>query len=127
MAINCNEINQVADELKMKFTACSKLEAADMITLVELVVAVSECANGGTQYNNTITETLVPTEGELIKTYDVGSYHSIYVRVSIGTVVYNGITLPINSEIRDDVTALNNTPFVLTVPNGAEVLVVINN
>lgn len=127
MAINCNEINQIADELKMKFKACSTLKAEDMQQMLDLVVAVSICSNGGTQYNNTISETLNPINGELTQTYPIGSYHNIYIRVISGSVIYKGITLPVNSEIRDEVTALNNTPFVLTIPNGSEILVVRNN
>jgi hypothetical protein len=127
MAIPCNEIAQAADELKMIFEACEVLKASDLQRLVDLVASVSICSNGGTEYNNTISDTLAPITGELIQTYPIGSYHNIYVRVIVGTVIYNGITLPVNSEIRDEVTSLNNTPFTITIPNGSEVLVVINN
>ncbi len=45
--IECNEIAQVALELKMKFEACSVLEAADLDRLVELIEAVNTCALAG--------------------------------------------------------------------------------
>lgn len=45
--IECNEIAQVALELKMKFEACEVLKAEDLDTLVELVEAVNLCATTG--------------------------------------------------------------------------------
>ena len=44
MAMNCDEINQVASELKMKFEAGMKLSADDLDLLVELTLAARDCS-----------------------------------------------------------------------------------
>jgi hypothetical protein len=44
MAMNCDEINQVASELKMKFEAGMTLSANDLDLLVELTLAARDCS-----------------------------------------------------------------------------------
>lgn len=44
MVINCNEINQVASELKMKFEAGARLDAEELDLLVELTLAARDCS-----------------------------------------------------------------------------------
>ena len=44
MAINCNEINQIAAELKMKFEAGMALSANDLDLLVELTLSTRDCS-----------------------------------------------------------------------------------
>ncbi len=47
MAIECNQINQTAAELKMKFEACNTLNAEDMQTFIDLTLAISVCGADG--------------------------------------------------------------------------------
>lgn len=41
--INCNEIKQEVDELKMKMSACTVLKAEDMQKLLDLLTALNTC------------------------------------------------------------------------------------
>lgn len=50
MAIDCNDIHTVAEDLKERFTPCYKLTAADMDELVELIQAVELCVSAGTGF-----------------------------------------------------------------------------
>lgn len=49
--IECNQINQVVNQLLIAFEDCNKIKNSDLRKLVELVSAVNTCANGGTNYD----------------------------------------------------------------------------
>lgn len=41
--INCNEITQELEELKMKMTSCSRLYAEDLQHLIDLIISLDQC------------------------------------------------------------------------------------
>jgi hypothetical protein len=55
MSINCNEIQQVGNELLIAFQGCTPFNN-NMIKLVELVMAVNNCNSGGAAYDTLIEE-----------------------------------------------------------------------
>lgn len=120
--IECNEIQQVAAELKIAFEDCKKLKSEDMQKLVDLILAVNTCANGGVDYNTVITQTYEPISSQTV-TLPVNTFHSISLLVINGTCIYNDVTLPSGATINLEVTNLNQTPFIFTVPGGSKVFI----
>ncbi len=120
--IECNEINQVANELKIAFEDCKKLKSEDMQKLVDLILAVNTCANGGVDYG-TLVSTLYEPVGNQIVTLPVDTFHSITVLINTGSIIYNGVTLPSGASINLEVTSLNQTEFEFEIVGGSKVLV----
>ncbi len=120
--IECNEINQVANELKIAFEDCKKLKSEDMQKLVDLILAVNTCANGGVDYG-TLISTLYEPVGNQIITLPVDTFHSITVLINTGSIIYNGVTLPAGASINLEVTSLNQTEFEFEIVGGSKVLV----
>jgi hypothetical protein len=122
MAIACNEINQTANYLLAQFQDCTKLKAEDMQLLVELIVAVSTCANGGPNYNTINNDLYEPITDEIV-TYPVDSFHAISVVVLQGTIIYNGVTYPTGTTINIEFTTTNQQTFTFTAKTGSRVAV----
>jgi len=122
MAIQCNEIQQVGNELLIAFQDCKKINNEDLIKLVELVLAVNICSNGGPAYDTLVEDIYEPlTDEEVV--YDINSYHSISVMIISGTIERNGVTYPTGSILDHEVTNTNQEPFEFTVKGGATVVV----
>lgn len=122
MSIACNELSQVASELLMAFQDCNKVKNSDLRKLVELVMAVSECSNGGPLYNVLITDVHEPTEDKLIS-YPSDSFHAVSVMVVNGTISYSGVTLPQGSVINIEFTTLNQLEFKFTAHAFSKIVV----
>ncbi len=122
MAIQCNEINQNVNYLLNAFQDCTKLKASDMQLLVELIAAVNTCANGGPNYDTSVSFVYEPLVDEEI-TYPVNTFHTISLVVSLGTAEYNDVVLPTSSSINIEYTTLNQTPFIFIAKAGSKILV----
>lgn len=124
--INCSEINQVLNELIIAFQDCNKIKNSDLRLLVNVIAAVSECANGGTKYDTLITEVFEPVTNQVV-TYPINSFHSISVVILKGTITQNInsniVTYPKNTTLNLEVTSLNQTPYIFTVTPGSKVVV----
>ena len=94
MAIECNTISQIVNELTLRFQDCNKIKNSDLRLLVELVAAVNTCANGGKHYDTLISEVYEPISNQLV-TYLINSFHSISITVLRGTIEQdaNGTTV----------------------------------
>lgn len=126
MVIECNEIAQVGNKLLIAFQDCNKIKNKDLRTLVDLVLAVNICTNGGPNYDTQITEMYEPDE-DLIITYPVQSFHSISVMVLEGNIeeVTNlgTITYPTGTVLNTEFTNLNQTSMTFTIKAGSRVVV----
>jgi len=122
MAIQCNEIQTIGNQLLIAFQDCKKIKNEDLVTLVELVLAVNECTNGGPAYNTLVEEVYEPLVDEIV-TYPIDTYHSISVMIIQGNITRNGVTYPTGSVLDHEVTNLNQTEFEFTVKSGAQVVV----
>lgn len=126
MAIQCNEINQTINELLISFADCNKIQNSDLRLLVELIAAVSQCANGGPRYNTRIEENYQP-ETDLVVTYPINTYHAINIMILEGnitrTIDGETITFPTGSVLRHEVTTLNQTPYIFTAKAGSNIFV----
>lgn len=122
VVIECTEINQVYAELMTAFQDCNKIKNSDLRKLVELVLAVNTCANGGASYNTLVNFVYEPDETTVI-TYEPNTFHSISLVVTQGNIIYNGITLPTNTSINLEFTTLNQHAFTFTIAPGSKVLV----
>lgn len=120
--IQCNEIQQIGNELLIAFQDCKKINNDDLIKLVELVLAVNICSNGGPAYDTLIEEIYEPLVNEVVD-YPIDTYHSISVMILQGTITRNGVTYPTGSILDHEVTNLNQTAFEFTVNAGAQVVV----
>ena len=117
MAINCNEITQVATELKMKFENCKVLKAEDLDTLVELVEAVNNCEEGSTI---SFTNEVKTIEGDVVLSIVKDTQHitltdnASIVATQLPSVGFSKrIRLIVNSE---------NSSEILTLPNNWQTL-----
>lgn len=117
--MECNEINQVVNQLKIAFQTCKKIENKDLVLLVDLVAAVNKCANGGSSYNTLITEIY---EGPAEINIPVNFLHSYTLAVMRGSVEYNDIRFPKGTVRNVEFTNLNQTAFKYTVNPGAKVI-----
>lgn len=122
MAIECNEIQQVGNELLIAFQNCKKIKNEDLVTLVELILAVNICSNGGPAYDTLVEDIYEPIVDEDVN-YPIDTYHSISVMILEGNIVRNGVTYPTGSVLDHEVTNLNQTAFDFTVKAGAKVVV----
>lgn len=120
--IDCNQIEQEINRLKIAFSNCKSIKNSDLESLVELIAAVNLCGNGGANYNTKITEVFEPDE-DLLVTYPINTYHSIAIAIGVGSIEYNGFTFPSGTSTYEEVTTLNQTPYVFTVKAGSKVLV----
>ena len=121
--IECNSINQVTNELLIAFQDCNKIKNSDLRKMLDLVMAVSTCANGGASYNTLETFNYMPTEGNEDVTYDVNTFHAITIAVLSGSIIKDGVYIPTGSSYNLEFTALNAQEFNFTVVNGSNVLV----
>lgn len=119
MAIQCNEINQVINELLIAFQDCNKVKNSDLRKLVELVAAVNTCNNGGSNYNTLVSESFTTPQ---TVTYPVDSFHSYSLNVISGSIEYQGFNFPAGSTRNVEYTTLNQTEVTFIVNSGSEVL-----
>lgn len=119
MVIECNEINQIVNQLKIAFKTCHKISNDDLLLLVDLVAAVNKCANGGANYNTLITETY---EGPAEINIPVNFLHSYTLAVIRGSVEYNDFRFPKGTVRNVEFTNLNQTAFKYIVNPGAKVM-----
>ncbi len=117
--MECNEINQAINQLKIAFKTCSKPSNDDLSLLVELIAAVNKCANGGSHYNTLITERY---EGPSVISKPVNTLHSYTLAVLKGTVEYEGFTFPRGTVRNIEFTTLNQKPIEYTVTPGSLVM-----
>lgn len=122
MVIECNEINQVANQLITAWQDCNKIKNEDLRKLVDLVIAVNTCANGGPAYDTIITETYEPLSNQVV-TYPINTFHAITIVVLNGSIIYNTFTFPAGTTQNIEVTTLNQTPITFTVTAGSRVMV----
>lgn len=122
MAIECNEINQTANQLLTAFQDCNKIKNSDLRKLVELILAVNTCANGGPDYNTLITDTYEPISDQIVN-YPINTFHAITIIVLSGSINYNSFTFPAGTTQNIEVTTLNQTPITFTVNAGSKVMV----
>lgn len=122
MVIECNEINQVYSQLMMAFQDCNKIKNEDLRKMLDLIMAVNVCSNGGPSYNTLESFTYTPLEDEIIS-FLPETFHSISLVVSNGEVIYDGITLSTSAAINLEFTSLNQYAFTFTVKAGSTVLV----
>lgn len=118
--IQCNEINQVINELRISFQNCKQIKPSDLVRLVELVAAVNMCSNGGPSYNTLVSEQY---EGPTIVTYPVNSFHSFTMNVLKGSVEYLGFDFPRGSSRSVSFTTLNQTEITFKLNPGAKMLI----
>ena len=119
MIIECNEINQTINQLKIAFQTCHKFNNKDLELLVDLVAAVNKCANGGAHYNTLITEKY---EGPSEIVIPVNKLHSYTLAVLKGSVEYDGFTFPRGTTRNVEFTTLNQTEFKYIVTPGSLVM-----
>lgn len=122
MVIECNQINQVTNQLLIAFEDCNKIKNSDLRKLVELVSAVSICANGGANYDTILTNTYEPVVDQIV-TYPINTFHSITIIVLNGSIVQDTFTFPAGTTQNIEVTTLNQTPITFTVNAGSKVIV----
>lgn len=125
--INCNEIDQVVNQLLATWgNNCKDIKPSDLALLVELVAAVNTCANGGTAYDYLHTDIYNPEEDQTV-TYPVGKYHSISVMVNSGKITQQqGMIVAefqAGTVLDHEVTNLNQLAFTFTIKAGATVTV----
>ena len=122
MVIECNAINQAAKQLLTAFQDCNKIKNSDLRKLVDLVIAVNTCANGGPDYNTIVTDTYEPVT-DMIVTYPINTFHAITIIVLTGSIEYNSFSFPAGTTQNIEVTTLNQTPITFTVKAGSKVMV----
>jgi len=124
--IQCNEINQVVNELLIAFQDCNKLKNSDLRRLVELVSAVNTCANGGVNYNTRIQELYEPIADETV-IYPINTLHSISIMILEGNITQEIdstiVTFPTKSVLNTEFTNLNQTEISFVVKAGSKVVV----
>lgn len=122
MVIQCDKINQTANELIIAFQDCNKIKNEDLRKLVDLVIAVNNCNSGGTNYN-TVVNFVYESETDTVITYPPNTFHAISLVVTIGNAVYNDVTLPTGASINLEFTTLNQQSFTFTAKAGSKILV----
>lgn len=119
MVIECNEISQVVNQLQVAFQDCNKIKNSDLRKLVDLVMAVNTCSNGGPNYNTLIDESYTTPQ---IVTFPPNTLHSYSLNVISGSIVYAGFNFPAGSTRNVEFTTLNQEAITFTVNPGSEVL-----
>ena len=118
MTIQCNEISQTVNYLTVAFQDCNVVKNSDLRKLVELVAAVSTCANGGANYNTKITTSYSTPQ---VVTIPINTFHSFSLNVLSGSMLYQGFNFPAGSTRNVEYTTLNQTPLTFTVNPGSTI------
>jgi len=125
-AIECNEIQQVGNELITAFSDCKQIKNSDLVKLTELVLAVNTCNSGGVPYDTLIQETYTPITDTLVS-YPVDTFHSISVMVIVGnikqTINLTEVTYPTGTTLNATFSNLNQSVYEFTVVAGSTVVV----
>jgi hypothetical protein len=119
MLIECNEISQTINELLIAFQDCNKVKNSDLRKLVELVSAVSTCANGGPNYNTLISNSYTTPQ---VVTFPPNSFHSFSLNVISGSIEYQGFNFSEGSTRNIEYTTLNQSSVTFTINSGSSVL-----
>jgi hypothetical protein len=119
MIIECNEITQTANELQIAFQDCNKIKNSDLRKLVDLVIAVSTCSNGGPNYNTLISTSYTTPQ---TVTFPINNFHSYSLNVLSGSIEYEGFNFPSGSTRNVEYTTLNQNSVTFIVNSGSEVL-----
>lgn len=100
MAIECNQIANVAAELQQRFESCAQLSAEDMDLLVDLILAVQDCTDANLVQDNLFEEIALPgynnernegTEDQVAALINaLPAFNIAEVRLPIFTVTRNG-------------------------------------
>lgn len=117
--IQCNEITQNINELLIAFQDCNKTKNSDLRKLVELVAAVSSCANGGPLYNTLISVSYTTPQ---TVTFLPNSFHSFSLNVISGSIEYQGFNFTAGSTRNIEYTTLNQSGVTFTINPGSTVL-----
>lgn len=117
--IECNEISQVANQLISAFQDCNKIKNSDLRKLVDLILAVNTCSNGGPNYNTLIDINYTTPQ---VVTFPPNTLHSYSLNVISGSIVYAGFNFPAGSTRNVEFTTLNQENVTFTVNPGSEVL-----
>jgi len=123
--IECNMINQNINELLIAFANCNKIKNSDLVQLVELVAAVYNCANGGTDYGEQTTIVYEPLDNQIVN-FPINSFHSFSIMVLEGNITettgLTTVTYPTGTVLNTEFTNLNQTPIIFTVTSGSKVV-----
>lgn len=119
MIIECNEISQSANELLIAFADCNKIKNSDLRKMVDLVLAVSTCSNGGPNYNTLIDISYTTPQ---TVTFPPNTLHSYSLSVISGSIEYAGFNFPAGSTRNVEFATLNQEVITFTVNAGSEVL-----
>lgn len=119
MVIECNEINQVANQLQIAFQDCNKIKNEDLRKLVDLIIAVNTCTNGGPNYDTLVSEEYTTPQ---VVSFTANSFHSFSLNVLSGSIEYLGFNFPAGSTRNVEYTTLNQEIFTFTVNPGSTVL-----
>lgn len=119
MNIECNEISQVINQLKMSFQTCKTPSNKDLVLLIDLIAAVNKCTNGGSKYNTLVTEKY---EGPSEIIVPINTLHSYTLAVLKGSVEYEDFTFPRGTTRNVEFTTLNQTAFKYIVNPGSVVM-----
>lgn len=126
MPIECSQITQSINYLVNAFDNCHKINPNDLQMVVELIAAIYNCSEQGTQYDTLVQDLYQPIANEEV-IYPIDTYHSISVMILEGNItqIINGttVTYPTGTVLNYEVTTLNQTPFIFIVNAGASVVV----
>ena len=117
--IQCDQIDQVTNELLIAFQNCKVIKNSDLIKLVELVSAVNTCAGGGANYDTMVSVSYTTPQ---VVTWPIDSFHSYSLSILSGTIDYQGFVLQAGTVRNVEFTTLNKTALTFTVNPGSEVL-----
>lgn len=118
MSIQCDEITTIGNQLIAAFDGCKVPKNSDLVKLVELVLAVNHCSNGGDLYNTLLSDTY-EEPGEVI--YPPYMMHSFSLNVMEGSIEYEGFNFPKGSTRNVEYTTTNKKEIKFTVNTGSKV------
>ena len=122
MAIECDQIEQIGNELIMAFDGCKVPKNSDLVKLVELVLAVNHCKNVGNPYNTLVSDSYIEQETPQEITYPIYLIHSYSLNVIEGSIEYEGFNFPKGSTRNVEYTTTNKKEVKFTVNPDSRVL-----
>lgn len=117
--IECNEINEVYNQLRVAFSSEGTPSNEDLTLMLQLMMAAKDCTGDNGEYNYLVAKQYIgPTEVKI----PINTMHSCSIAVLEGAMMYCGIKMFKGTTKNIEFTSMNTNDLRFEVLKGGKVL-----
>lgn len=117
--IECNEINEVYNQLRVAFSGEGTPTNEDMTLMLQLMMATKDCTGDDGEYNYLVAKEYIGPKEVIIP---VNTIHSCSISVIEGAMMYCGVKMTRGATKNIEFTSLNSNDLRFEVLKGGKVL-----